>query len=56
MQYKLYKNHNPQAVVQCVNDAMKDGWRPQGGISISTCFRSGAIDSWTDFAQAIIKD
>lgn len=56
MQYQIIQNPDPQVVVNSVTDAIAAGWRPQGGLAISTVFRSGAFNTWTDYAQALVKD
>jgi hypothetical protein len=57
MQYKLIQSTDPSAVVQRVNDEMRDGWRPLGGIAVASWYPHGpvveSIDRW---AQALVRE
>ena len=34
MTYKVISNHSPQEFEKLVNDALKNGWEPKGGVSV----------------------
>ena len=56
MQYFIVKSGDTQKVVTRVNDYIKEGWKPQGGISISmTRSTIGNYMSY-EYAQAIVRE
>ena len=64
MKYKILTSDTSSLLEQEVNNFLQDGWKLQGGISVSQSFetyensRKGYTESDTDytFVQAIIKD
>lgn len=36
MKYKVISNNSPQEFEKLVNDALKDGWEPKGGVAVIT--------------------
>ena len=47
LQYRLTTASNPGALEAQVAQAIKEGWRPQGGV---------AIDEYYDLVQALVKE
>lgn len=56
VKYKIIQSTDPQVVVDKVNDELKDGWKPHGGVAISAWFQHGAVSSVDRFAQALVKE
>lgn len=56
MTYKIVQSTDPQAVVEKVNEEIRKGWLPLGGIAISAWFQPGAVSSVDRFAQALTKE
>jgi hypothetical protein len=54
MQYRVLSDKDLDALVELVNDALDDGWKPQGGVAISSSTDQGYTREL--FAQAMIKE
>ena len=50
MQYMIVTNYRPEDLATEVNKLIKDGWKPQGGISMAD---KGGMN--LTFAQALVK-
>ena len=54
MKYILITNHSEEFFLKNVNDKISEGWKPQGGVSISRDRRQGL--QGMIFSQALIKE
>lgn len=57
MNYKIIKADNAAVLENLVNEAIGEGWQPQGGVSviryeISSLYASEAYEGWS---QAMVK-
>ena len=53
MLYKIIQSTDPQEVVDHVNDSIRDGWRPYGGLSIAAWSFGEGQGGSTKYAQAM---
>jgi hypothetical protein len=53
-EYKVLVHSDQTELIQLVNDAIKDGWQPQGGVSVPLFINSLGQET-VFFAQAMIK-
>lgn len=51
--YCCLREDNPTLLATLVNEAIKDGWQPLGGIGIASFATD--VTNYTDFAQAMVK-
>lgn len=60
MEYEIASNGSQGGLVEDINDLIKDGWQPIGGISILhhqwENERKGYTEEETTFYQAILKN
>ena len=67
MQYKCIVKETVEDLIKTVNQLIEEGWKPQGGVSISECFLPSAYNSsysYQDisssdcvcYAQAMVKE
>ena len=47
MEYTVIEENNLNALIAKVNEHIRKGWQPQGGISMAT--------NWRNYAQAMIR-
>jgi hypothetical protein len=38
MEYKIIDDESPAGLAKKVNEAIKEGWKPQGGVGLSSVF------------------
>jgi len=53
MEYSVIKESELENLIDDVNKAIKEGWRPQGGVSVGT-FRD-SDNTYKHYAQAMIR-
>lgn len=57
--YDVLEYENIEDLIEAVNEKMKDGWKPTGGIQVLhyewTNERKGYTESSTNYFQAIVK-
>lgn len=54
MQYKIIDAKSPVILVELVNQALRNGWKPQGGVSVTMSADQGYVREL--YAQAMIKE
>jgi hypothetical protein len=54
MEYTVIKHDSIEALIEVVNEYIQDGWKPLGGVAISTSVGSGSY-SQSEYAQAMTK-
>ena len=54
MQYKIIDAKSPVILVELVNQALRNGWKPQGGVSVTMSSDQGYVREL--YAQAMIKE
>ena len=55
MEYRIIEECSPEGMAEKVNEAIKEGWKPQGGVAIAYSWR-GDCAYYKYFYQAMIKD
>lgn len=56
MIYMIVQSDDPQVVVDKVNKNIKEGWKPLGGVSISSWNPHGTVAAAiTRYAQSMVK-
>jgi hypothetical protein len=55
MGYRIIKKGSEVELARDVNDSIKEGWRPQGGVSVTKCLAPllGRAFVW---AQAMVRE
>ena len=53
MEYTVVKEHNREELIKKVSELIMQGWKPLGGIAVSTV---APIAGYHIFCQAMIKD
>lgn len=53
-EYKVLVHSDQTELMQLVNDAIKDGWQPQGGVSVPLFINTLGQET-VFFAQAVVK-
>jgi hypothetical protein len=53
MEYTVVKDHNREEIIRKVAELIKQGWKPLGGIAVSTV--APVLDNYI-FCQAMIKE
>jgi hypothetical protein len=53
-EYKVLVHSDQTQLMQLVNEAIKEGWQPQGGISVPVFINSLSQET-IFFAQAVVK-
>ncbi len=54
MKYQVIDADDIEALVELVNEAIADGWKPQGGVASTKAVDQGRCDYY--YAQALIKE
>lgn len=54
MQYQIIDAKSRQTLVELVNEALGNGWKPQGGVSVTMSSDQGYVREL--YAQAMIKE
>lgn len=54
MQYQVIDADDIAALVELVNEAMEDGWKPQGGVASTLAVDQGRYSYY--YAQAMVKE
>lgn len=56
MQYKIIEVTEVFTLENEVDKAIKEGWKPQGGVSIAVLYPASAVGTIMRYAQAMIKE
>lgn len=55
-EYKICQSDCHWELEKSVNAAIKDGWRPVGGVAVSMMWRGERLTSITRYSQAMIRE
>ena len=54
--YKVIQNLDQNKFTALVNEALENGWKLHGGVSVSNWYYPENYTPCTNFAQALVKD
>jgi hypothetical protein len=56
MEYIVLWEDTPERLARIVNKFISEGWKPQGGVSVTVYYSEERKDSVYTFSQAMVND